>query len=109
VNIFLFSQLPTKNHSLDLFGPGVYEERLFLMMSEENGLEIENNPKPVSVYFIFRVTGKETVRFKYLSAGSDGQDWFNLTSQLLTSKKVRVIAANEETGVIYFDKVYKSK
>jgi hypothetical protein len=106
VNNFLLSPLPTNNHSVELFGPGIYEERLFVPMTEENGLEIENNPTKVRVYFLFRISGKQTVHFKYMCLT---YGWYDMTQKLLYSDKVRVVVANEETGKIYFDKVYKSK
>ncbi len=107
---FLFPPLPTKNYPQKEFGQGIYEERLFLPVNEEAGLQIENDPDKVAVYFIFRVNDKQTVHFKFESVMSDGSiEWYVITQKLLYADRVRVLIANEETGDIYFDKLYKSK
>jgi hypothetical protein len=100
----LLSALPTKNRSIDMYGPGIYEERMFLQMNEENGLEIENNSDKIIVYFIFHISGKQSVQFKYMCRT---YGWYNMTQKLLFAEKVRVVVANRETGKVYYDKIYK--
>jgi hypothetical protein len=95
--------LPTRQKENSLLGKGVYDEYIFIPVSEENGLEIENNKNNVSVFFFFIPSGKETVSFKYfcLSYG-----WYDMKQTLLKSNKVRIIVANRSTSKIYFDNSY---
>jgi len=64
VNNFLLSSLPTKNIYIGLVR-GVYVEHLFLPMNEEKGLEIENSREKFTIYLIFKISGKENVRYKF--------------------------------------------
>jgi len=104
---FLLSSLPTKTKGFNPFplGPECYQEELFFPMSEEKGLEIENsNPNDIKIYFIFRISGQETVRYRVC----DPEKYVhpNREDRLFKVDKVRVLIANDETGKIYFDKVY---
>ena len=99
----LLKALPSKQVAESNLGQGVYSERLFLPMSEEAGLEIENDKENIDIYFFFTPTGKEKIMFKYLN--SDGL-WYNITQNEIKSDKVRVVVANKSSGKIYFDKTY---
>jgi len=104
INGFLFKALPSKQVPEPLFfGTGVNSEKLFLPMTEEAGLEIENDKKNIDVYFFFTPTGKEKTVFKFLNSDSK---WYNITHNDLKADKVRIIVAHKSTGKIYLDKTY---
>lgn len=78
-------------------------EVMFLPMSEQKGLEIENDRENVSLYLFFRISGKE--RVTYIVRFPWGKEYI-VTTDLLTANRVRVVVANKATGKIYYDKVY---
>jgi len=99
----LFKALPTKQVAESTIGKGIYSEELFLPISEEEGLEIENDKGNIDIYFLFTPTGKEKSVIKFLN--SDGY-WYNINHNDIKSEKVRVVVANKSSGKIYFDKTY---
>lgn len=99
--------LPSKQKSAPILGQGILVENLFLSMSEENGLEIENNKDDVQIYYFFTPTGREKSVFKYYNyASGQFRGWYNITNNDLKSDKVRIVVANKTTGAIYYDKSY---
>lgn len=103
INGFLFKGLPSKQVPEPLFGQGVNSEKLFLPMTEEAGLEIENDKENIEVYFFFTPTGKEKTVFKFLNSD---HNWYNITHNDLKADKVRIVVAHKSTGKIYLDKTY---
>ena len=103
INGFLFKGLPSKQVPEPLFGQGVNSEKLFLTMTEEAGLEIENDKENIEVYFFFTPSGKEKTVFKFLNSD---HNWYNITHNDLKADKVRVVVANKSSGKIYLDKTY---
>lgn len=103
INNIYFPSLPTRNSPYPEMGAGVFEEFLFLHISEENGLAVENNRTNVRIFFVFRIDSAETVKFKYLC---ETYGWYDMELKLLTAKSVRVIAANTQNGDVYYNKSY---
>lgn len=103
INGFLFKGLPSKQVPEPLFGQGVNSEKLFLPITEEAGLEIENDKENIQIYFFFTPSGKEKTVFKFLNSD---HNWYNITHNDLKADKVRVVVANKSSGKIYFDKTY---
>jgi len=97
---------------------GVHEERLFIPMNEENGLEIENNYENIGVYFIFKISGKIKVNFIFYTENAENDissfhsncagRSCSITYDLLKADKVTVIVANKETGKVYLNKIYQT-
>jgi hypothetical protein len=103
----LLKALPTKQVAVPIMGQGGYSEKLFLPMSEETGLEIENDKENIAVYFFFTPTGREKSTFKFYNmVESSDAGWYNITHNDIKSDKVRVVVANKSSGNIYFDKTY---
>lgn len=103
----ILKSLPSKQVPEPIFGPGIYTDRLFLAMSEETGLEIENDKDNVQIYFFFTPTGKEKTTFKFYNNTSNSYGgWYTITQNILKSDNVRIVVANKLSGVIYFDKNY---
>lgn len=99
--------LPSKVVADNFFGNGFTNEMLFIPLDAESGLEIEKNKKDISVYYLFTPVTKETLKYKFYNNVSNSQrGWFNMTDQVITSTKVRVVVANKKTGKIYYDKIY---
>ena len=103
INGFLFKALPSKQVPDPIIGQGINSEKLFLPMTEEAGLDIENDKENIQLYFFFTPSGKEKSVFKFLN--SDGS-WYNITHNDLKADKVRIVVANKSSGKIYFDKAY---
>lgn len=82
---------------------------LFLPMSEEQGLLIENNIKDSSVYFIFKITRiSETENFVNGIKQMDVEKGRLVVwkRKLFETDDLRLIVANSETGEVYFAKTY---
>ena len=103
-DFILLKALPIKQVTDNLVGEGVYNEELFIPMSESDGLEIENDRSNIDLYFFFTPSGKETVKYQFLNMGDNS--WYNRTDKVLKSNKLRVIVANKSSGKIYYDKTY---
>lgn len=99
----LLKALPSKQNAAPIMGQGVYTENLFFVMSEEAGLEVENDKENIDVYFFFTPNGKEKSVFKFLN--SDG-NWYNITHNEIKADKVRVVVANKSSGKILYDKSF---
>lgn len=98
-------------------------EMLFLPMTEESGLEIENDPTNTKLYYFFTPSGKEKTVFKIrgkqpfteaqlrlMAQGvfgfqRDMQD-FTITNNDLKADKVRIVVANSSSGKILYDKSF---
>ena len=107
VNEFLFKSLPTKQVTSPMMGKGFFQEVLLIKMSEENGLEIENDKQNFDIYFFFTPSGKEKVSFKFFNAVDNAYaGWYDMSGTIIKSDKVRVVVANKVSGKIYFDKTY---
>jgi hypothetical protein len=99
--------LPIKQKPEPYVAKGVFSENLFLQISEENGLEIENSRENIQVYYFFTPTGLEITTFKFYNFDNGRyRGWYTINNNDLKSETVRVIVANKETGFIYFDKFY---
>lgn len=93
--------LPSREVPDNFFGGGFTNEMIFIQVDSEIGLEIESNRKDVSIYYLFIPSGKENVKFKYYS-----NNWWDITNNVITSSKVRLVVANKKSGKIYYDKIY---
>lgn len=105
-SIFL-KALPVKMEQMVFLGEvqkGIFNEILFIPVSEESGLEIEENGNDISIYFIFTPSGKETVSYKFYNAGD--QSWYTAKDELVKSDKVKVVLANKVTNKVYYDKTF---
>ena len=100
---FLFPSLPTKRVSyLPEYYPSQKQERLFLPMSEENGLAIETEGN-ARIYLLFAVAGVREVSYDYYLYGGDE---YTNTGTYLTTDSIRVVVGNASTGKVYFNKEY---
>lgn len=102
---FQLKTLPSKNIPLsyEIFGKGIMDEKLFLQMAPEIGLKIERNKKDVDVYFLFVPKGKETVKYQH---NNMSHGWFEMTEEVITINRVRIIVINKVDESVYFDKIY---
>jgi hypothetical protein len=100
-NNIKLKSLPSKEVTDNLFGSGFTNEMVFIQVDSEFGLEIERNRKDISIYYLFIPSAKENVKFKYYS-----NSWWDMTNNIITSTKVRVVVSNKKTGKIYYDKIY---
>lgn len=106
--IFL-KALPSKQIASTLWDNkgGVYEEVLFLIMSEESGLEIENDRENTEVYFLFTPNGREQTIFKVYEKNLISADkWYDIKHNDLKADKVRIAVANKSSGKILYDKSF---
>ncbi|HBH60975.1 MAG TPA: hypothetical protein DDX85_04375 [Nitrospiraceae bacterium] len=106
---FIFPSLPIKNTPDDFIErlglKGIYEERLFLPMGEEQGLSIETHSKDTHVYLIFKMASAKDVSYEgYII---DSRSWVKAEERLLMATPVRVIVGNDKSNEVYFDKEYK--
>ena len=101
-----FPTLPTKRITYleNSFGTDVREEVLPIRVNEKVGSMIEENKGEISVYLIFKISGKRSISFNYLNEGDD--TWYKNTQVHLFANKVVIIIANDKTGEIYFKKFY---
>jgi hypothetical protein len=103
----LLKALPTRQVADPIFGHGIYTEMLSLTMSEEMGLEIENDKENIQIYFFFTPIGREKTTFKFYNNTSNSYaGWYNVTHNDLKADKVRIIIANKLSGKIYYDKTF---
>lgn len=98
----ILKALPTKQVRDPYMGGK--QEMLFVSMTEESGLEIENNKQSIEAYFFFTPTGKEKNTSSYSIVSPPSIQ--TISDYYLKSDKVRVVVANNSTGIIYFDKTY---
>ena len=83
---------------------GLYEESLFISMSEESALEVENDKENTDIYFFFTPQGREQTVFKVFS-----NEWHEITRNMLKADKVRVVVANKSSGKILSDKTFSNQ
>ena len=103
----LLKAIPTRQVSVATFGHGIYIEKLFLNISEEMGLEIENDKVNILIYFFFTPIGREKTTFKFYNNTSNSYaGWYNITHDDLKADKVRIIVANKLSGKIYYNKLF---
>ena len=106
----LLKALPSKQVAAPIIGKGVIIEKLFLAMSEESGLEIENDKENIELYFFFIPSGKEKSVFQYYNAVNNSfAGWYTMTHNDLKADNVRVVVANKSSGKIIYDKFYTYK
>ena len=76
-------------------------------ISEEMGLEIENDKVNILIYFFFTPIGREKTTFKFYNNTSNSYaGWYNITHDDLKADKVRIIVANKLSGKIYYNKLF---
>ena len=81
------------SNRVDTHGGTSSDDILFLPMSEESGLEIENDPDNTKMYYFFTPSGREkNVMRKYYTTNTD-----------LKADKVRIVVANSASGKIIYD------
>lgn len=102
-NFVILKSLPTKQVAHPLLGKGVFDETLFLSMSEETGLEIENDRDNFCLFFFFTPIGKEKTTFKFLNSGDA---WYNITKNCIKADKIRIVVANKTSGKICYDRSF---
>jgi hypothetical protein len=103
VGIFYFPSLVTTRKHTDLYGNDCYTYRLFTPMSPENGLVVESG-SGVHVYLLFQVAAKR--EHSYTSVNALHLVTVNSSETCLDADAVRVVVANDQTGDVYFNKVY---
>ena len=106
--IFL-KALPSKQIASTLWDNkgGVYDEILFLTMSEESGLEVENDRENTELYFFFIPNGREQTIFKVYEKNLISADkWYDIKHNDLKADKVRIVVANKSSGNILYDKSF---
>jgi hypothetical protein len=88
--------------------PGVYDEQLFLSMTEEQGLAIEENREAVAVYIFFKAIGTKTARFEFRGIMLSGADLglSEIEQRVVVGDSVRLVVGNTSTGEVYFDRRY---
>lgn len=107
----IFPSLPTENEAWkDIAGmrmpPGIFIEYYFLPLNEQKGLTAETNKNDIKIYLIFKIADVKKVSYKTFSAGGE-VGWFQSTGNHIIAKSLRIVAADEKSGEIYFDKSYK--
>lgn len=98
-----FNALPTtqsKSVYVNRVGYGGNRFKLFIPISEADGLEIENNRDNISLYFFF-VPSATGIFLHHWSSNES-----NTNSRIMKADKVRVVVANSSSGKIYYDKSY---
>jgi len=99
----LMKALPTET-----LGKYVSYEYVFLPMTEENGLEVENEKESdLEVYYFFTPSGRERVEYRFYNMGD--RYWYTMTENLIKADKIRVVLANKVSGKIYSNKSYLYK
>jgi hypothetical protein len=107
----IFPTLPTELEKWSSFAgmpmpDGINIEYYFFPLSEEHGLEVENNKSDVQLYFIFKIADVKKVSYKTYSAGGE-QGWFETTARHIIGNSPRVVVANSKSGAVYADIAYK--
>lgn len=108
ISMILFPALPTESEESKsgLLPKGIKTEYLFLPMNEKNGLSVENNKSDTKAYLFFSPADAKKISYDHYAAGGN-HGWLTIKDDCIIAKSVRVIVANEESGQIYLDKVYK--
>jgi len=105
----LFPTLPAKTYPVKRSGAclieGAYKKVLFLPMSSEKGLVIENNKEDIQIYMIFKISGVKSVQFRIQSVVDGTQ--MDETEKFPYANSARLIIANGKKGDVYFDKFYE--
>jgi hypothetical protein len=98
-----------------------YAEELFIPMSEESGLEVENDKENTDVYFFFTPNGREktvvkvwdwdenqTKTYEFLLRNPQYIKYklYSITNDDLKADKVRIVVANSLSGKILYDKSF---
>lgn len=98
-----------------------YAEELFIPMSEESGLEVENDKENTEVYFFFTPNGREktvvkfwdwdenqTKEYEFLLRNPQYIKYklYSITNDDLKADKVRIVVANSLSGKILSDKSF---
>lgn len=100
-------KLPSIEVADNFFGQGIKNEMLFIPVDEIKGLEIEENKEDIVVYYLFKPSNKESVKYKFYNNVSNSYaGWYDMTSKVITSLTLRIIVANKNSGKIYYDKIY---
>ncbi len=100
-------KLPSIEVADNFFGQGIKNEMLFIPVDEIIGLEIEENKEDIVVYYLFKPSNKESVKYKFYNNVSNSYaGWYDMTSKVITSLTLRIIVANKNSGKIYYDKIY---
>jgi len=88
--------------------PGVYDEHLFLPMTEVQGLAVEENRDAVAVYILFNAIGTKTARFEFRGIMLSGADLglSEVEQRVVVADSVRLVVGNTRTGEVYFDRRY---
>jgi hypothetical protein len=103
----LLKSLPTFKKPSSNLVKGVFEEILFLEITEEDGLEIENNRDDIQLYYFFTPTKKEKSSFKYFNYDTGRfNGWYTLNNIDIISEIVQIVVANKITGKIYYNKTF---
>ncbi len=102
-----FKKLPSYEETDKFFGQGIKNEILFIPVNEINGLEIEENRENIIVYYLFKPSNIETVKYKFYNNVTNGYEgWYDMTTKVMTAQTLRIIVANTNSGKIYYDKIY---
>jgi hypothetical protein len=99
-----FPALPSSKVPQPFYGKGIYKENLFFSISEEIGLEIENNKDDVLIYFFFYINGREKITYKYYNQNPYNSSILSNTEDNLKADNVKIIIANKSSGRIYYEK-----
>lgn len=81
---------------------GIYSDELFLSMTEESGLKVENDRENTDLYFFFTPNGREKSIFKSFAS----EKWNDITRNSLKADKVRIVVANSLSNKILLDKSF---
>ncbi len=76
-------------------------------MSEEIGLEIENDKENIQIFYFFTPNGRQKTEFRFYNMVSNpNSGWYKMTMNDLKAENVRIVVANKISGKVYFDKTY---
>ena len=75
-------------------------------MTEEQGLNIENNRDNIYTYFLFQIAGEKKVKWPYIDSDNNKQE---AVKKLLIASYCRIIAANSNTKEVCFQQTYGAK
>jgi hypothetical protein len=81
---------------------GIYSNELFISMTEESALEVENDRENTDLYFFLTPNGRENSIFKSFAT----EKWNEITRNSLKADKVRIVVVNSSSSKILFDKSF---
>ncbi len=99
--------LPTYNkQSNSIWKIKTLDEFYFIPISEEDGIELENEKDNIHIYFIVTLDNSENIKYEWVNTSKLPFEEITTNEYVINSKRLRVLLVNKYSNKIYFDKTY---